>query len=496
MSRRACLYVVGLSLSLLLFAGFNSPSSYAAGEIGELQVERTTITLQPDCQPGTQPTSTAAPGSHSLADGLAVSADGLGRAQLLLDGGGAIVIYHDSCLEFVGTGASDRVLRLAAGTLSVNGQGAQVRIEADGTEIETTGQVFVHRNVQRKSTWIVAQQGSVQVKSGGAQVSLSSGQQTWAEQGRRPVAPKKASRDAVGARFFLIDDLTNGVLAEADLLAVGGGMPWGWLAGLLVLLVAAAVVAWALGRSRKRVPRAEVGELAGLRPVLASGHGNLIPLRGRQITVGRIPGNGLVLRDPRVSSRHARLLSSPEGWVLEDLNSRNGSFVNDQRITRTRLHEGDVIRFGQTAFAFQIGVGPAPARPSKHPTPIPARADETPAARELAPRPQPVRGAAPAGIRVVQAEGLGPFVGVDRDGLTIGREDDNELVLRDPRVSGNHARVVLREEGYVIEDLRSTNGTFVNGQRVASHVLVGGERIQLGDTRLVFEVRQPGEVTS
>src|SRR5512138_1163928 len=62
----------------------------------------------------------------------------------------------------------------------------------------------------------------------------------------------------------------------------------------------------------------------------------------------------------------------------------------------------------------------------------------------------------------------------------IGRQSDNQLALRDSRVSRVHARVVLDGGKYVIEDLRSRHGLFVNGVRVSSHVLNPADRIDFG----------------
>lgn len=73
------------------------------------------------------------------------------------------------------------------------------------------------------------------------------------------------------------------------------------------------------------------------------------------------------------------------------------------------------------------------------------------------------------------------------DGLRIGRADENELVLRDGRVSRSHARIVEAEGGFAIEDLGSSNGTFLNGKRVRRARLLAGMKIVLGET--VLEVR-------
>jgi hypothetical protein len=78
------------------------------------------------------------------------------------------------------------------------------------------------------------------------------------------------------------------------------------------------------------------------------------------------------------------------------------------------------------------------------------------------------------------------WVGFRRGVLQIGREPNSELVLSDPRVSRSHARILQTPQGYVIEDLNSTNGTFVNGQKITSQHLRPGDQIQVGDTHLLF----------
>jgi predicted component of type VI protein secretion system len=73
---------------------------------------------------------------------------------------------------------------------------------------------------------------------------------------------------------------------------------------------------------------------------------------------------------------------------------------------------------------------------------------------------------------------------------TLGAEADNDLVLNDPLVSGRHARLRWDGVGWWLEDLGSTNGTLVNGQRIAARAaqkISAGARLQLGD--MVFELQ-------
>lgn len=80
-------------------------------------------------------------------------------------------------------------------------------------------------------------------------------------------------------------------------------------------------------------------------------------LTGERVTVGKGPGNDVVLDDPRVSRLHASLERFAEGWCVNDLGSSNGTFVNGERTWGPRrLRHGDEIRVGQTRLLFRSTV--------------------------------------------------------------------------------------------------------------------------------------------
>jgi hypothetical protein len=72
---------------------------------------------------------------------------------------------------------------------------------------------------------------------------------------------------------------------------------------------------------------------------------------------------------------------------------------------------------------------------------------------------------------------------------TIGRTPDNQVVVPIREVSRRHAEIVLTESGYVVKDLGSPNGTFVNGERITEHRLQDEDRIAMGGQVFVFKVR-------
>lgn len=77
--------------------------------------------------------------------------------------------------------------------------------------------------------------------------------------------------------------------------------------------------------------------------------------------------------------------------------------------------------------------------------------------------------------------------------ITIGRNFDNDIHISDSTVSSYHARVIMNPEYRYIEDTGSTNGTFVNGQRIKRQPLQDGDQIMIGQHMLVFH-SQSGEL--
>lgn len=98
-------------------------------------------------------------------------------------------------------------------------------------------------------------------------------------------------------------------------------------------------------------PSAPARPLAQLVDVVT---GDTYELTSARATVGRERSVAdVVLRDPNVSRRHAELTFTGSDWSIEDLNSTNGTMVNNRRITRCPLRNGDVLTFGLSTFEFR-----------------------------------------------------------------------------------------------------------------------------------------------
>jgi signal transduction histidine kinase/DNA-binding response OmpR family regulator len=111
--------------------------------------------------------------------------------------------------------------------------------------------------------------------------------------------------------------------------------------------------------------------MAILKVIQGLNPGQIFELAGPELTLGRHPNCEIVLSNSEVSRFHARLLHQPDGYFLEDLNSRNGTYVNGQRIEgRQRLADGDHLELSDVELTFLLG---APDRAAETlPLPKPA----------------------------------------------------------------------------------------------------------------------------
>ena len=87
---------------------------------------------------------------------------------------------------------------------------------------------------------------------------------------------------------------------------------------------------------------------------------------------------------------------------------------------------------------------------------------------------------------VIQGRDQGKRFELDASLVGVGREATNGVRLHDVEVSRRHAQIVCAEATFKLVDLGSSNGTFVNEQRIDQHVLQSGDRVQVGRTLMIF----------
>lgn len=92
-----------------------------------------------------------------------------------------------------------------------------------------------------------------------------------------------------------------------------------------------------------------------------------------------------------------------------------------------------------------------------------------------------------AKLVVLSPEQKGRSYELKVDKTTIGRVEDNTFQITDPSVSSHHCEVLLRGADVVIKDLNSTNGSFINGEKISESVLKPGQTLRLGQIELSLE---------
>lgn len=242
-----------------------------------------------------------------------------------------------------------------------------------------------------------------------------------------------------------------------------------------------------------------------------------------ETSIGRSNLCDIVLGYNTVSRAHAVISRRIDGWYIFDLMSKSGIKINGSALEKSStIKNGDVITLGTANFKFLVSDDPVqavgrktkqkPAQKAVNVRPKPTNtASQNPAASQMYPRQeqtgaygvpsdigntvgQPFKqNSVPTTGKTGDPAIVNPKTGaitVLRGNLvSIGRGNTCDLKLNDPTVSRKHAALVLYEDGWAIEDSGSTTGTYLNGQRVTSPLLLfDGDTITMGSTSLKFSV--------
>lgn len=227
--------------------------------------------------------------------------------------------------------------------------------------------------------------------------------------------------------------------------------------------------------------------------------GESIPIQAGVSVLGRSPDSHVSFPDDlKISSRHCQIIIEDHGYSIQDLSSRNGTYVNDQRISKLEaLRPGDRITIGSTLLEFSLqGDASVPAiNPIGRTAPSAGReisaSEPRPTAPEASPAPDLMLvDVVQCRLRQVSDDGYGKLCWISLDqSMEIGRNEWNDYSFPDDiKMSGKHFRVTLERDGCVIEDLQSKHGTWVNGVRIDRCALANGSKIQAGSTVFLVEI--------
>ncbi|MFO0550267.1 MAG: FHA domain-containing protein [Polyangiaceae bacterium] len=201
-----------------------------------------------------------------------------------------------------------------------------------------------------------------------------------------------------------------------------------------------------------------------------------VPLVHVEYGVGRDESNEIRLTERNISRRHAVLKQNGEGWLVRDLESYNGTYVNGLRVAgEQHVVHGDIVQLGDYRLEFVDERRLAP--------PVP---DQTGVVAPVAPQPLPPHHR-PDRLVVVVGPQPGQEFFLDREHFTIGRSEDANISVNHSSVSRLHAELhAIGNSRYEIIDKGSANGIRINGQDVRRGFIEAGDAIELGDVRLRF----------
>ncbi|HEY5600213.1 MAG TPA: FHA domain-containing protein, partial [Candidatus Manganitrophaceae bacterium] len=195
-------------------------------------------------------------------------------------------------------------------------------------------------------------------------------------------------------------------------------------------------------------------------------------------TLGRDLRSDWTLKDPMVSREHAIIKQNADGFYIEDRGSRNGTFVNKEKITGKKLSNGDEIQIGSCLFYFVEKEGEAKvALSSSAPEERALKEKETVRSQSNGP---PL---SEWSLEVVEGKEPGKAFKLPAKRLSMGR-GKVDIIIDDPKVSRHHADLEWTEKGFVLNDLNSTNGVFVNDVKIDKKLLSAGDIIMVGAARL------------
>jgi len=196
--------------------------------------------------------------------------------------------------------------------------------------------------------------------------------------------------------------------------------------------------------------------------------GAIYELAADEITIGRGSKNHIIIRDTEVSREHCRLTRIMDAYEVRDLGSSNGTFVNGQRVNGGFILEpGAILELGDS---ITLEYERVRMRMVERP-PVTDEEDTQPTVNFA--------------YRVMMTHGVitGRVFELNEAIITVGRDLSNDIVVQDPEVSRYQVRLRRVRQGYSIEDMGSTNGTFVNGIRLAGPIVLNHDDVvKLGST--------------
>lgn len=209
------------------------------------------------------------------------------------------------------------------------------------------------------------------------------------------------------------------------------------------------------------------------------------PLDKPKTSLGRDPGNDVVIDREGVSGFHAQITEDQGIHYVVDLGSVNGTQLDGAPVTgKMAIRAWQVLTLDEVAIEL---VDPSGRRPTVARKAVGAGVGEQRGRRgtKVMPADQEI-------LTILKGPDEGKKITLTGDRMSVGRTDENDIVLADDTVSSKHASLIKEDGGWTLVDEGSTNGTFVDRQRTSRRALKDGMEIRFGEVDVSFSAQTVG----
>lgn len=218
-----------------------------------------------------------------------------------------------------------------------------------------------------------------------------------------------------------------------------------------------------------------------------------IKLRRDATIFGREKGD-IIIEDHEISSTHCQIQNIGTDYHIFDMNSTNGTFLNNERIVKSKLKHGDIITIGQSSFKFQL----EDESSVRHITTI-FKSKDKKALNDS--KSSLVDTLIESELRSTQSsaihlsikyhDGTSDEVDLNQKTLFIGRASSFGKFEQDPEISRKHLMIKMNDTGEIfIEDQGSTNGSYLNGKKITGmHLVRPQDEVKVGTSMIKIQAK-------
>ena len=221
-----------------------------------------------------------------------------------------------------------------------------------------------------------------------------------------------------------------------------------------------------------------------------------IPINKGVIAIGRQEDNDVVIDNLAVSRRHAQLVQKGDKFILEDLNSFNGTFVNDKKIDACELKDGDTILIGKHTLVFLVGnkeyLGATAPESGDETLVLSTKKQRELLTKDLEQKAEEVK--KPGGLKgiiyYITDNGDVQEVKLNKRVTTVGKGENADIRVKGFFIGKAALLINKREKGFYVSRGDGMSSPRLNGEKIKGQVkLRENDLIEIGSTTLRFSIK-------